>query len=162
MEYKWCWDRRDEAHTLEGGHVQMSKEWSQGTNEVLAIGLYMVGEFSGVYIYERCILDASRLDSSNPFFLKSRDHWGAFLFLFFFMATTWSFFSLFFWPLGIFFLSLFLFASSKISFYFWNMTALHPHSWMILALEYKQQLNKRIEVFETKYLPLFLSLFLIL
>ena len=30
---------------------------------------------------------------------------------------------------------------------------------MILALEYKQQLNKRIEVFETKYLPLFLSLF---
>ena len=68
----------------------------------------------------------------------------------------------FFWPLGIFFLSLFLFASSKIYFYFWNMTALHPHSWMILALEYKQQLNKRIEVFETKYLPLFLSLFLIL
>jgi len=30
---------------------------------------------------------------------------------------------------------------------------------MILALEYKQQLNKRIELFETKCLPLFLSLF---
>ena len=161
MEYKWCWDRRDEAHTLEGGHVQMSKEWSQGTNEVLAIGLYMVGEFSGVYIYERCILDASRLDSSNPFFLNQEIIEELFFFSFFygdhlvfllsFFLTTWYFF-----------LSLFLFASSKIYFYFWNMTALHPHSWMILALEYKQQLNKRIEVFETKYLPLFLSLFLIL
>ena len=161
MEYKWCWDRRDETHTLEGGHVQMSKEWSQGTNEVLAIGLYMVGEFSGVYIYERCILDASRLDSSNPFFLNQEIIEELFFFSFFygdhlvfllsFFLTTWYFF-----------LSLFLFASSKISFYFWNMTALHPHSWMILALEYKQQLNKRIEVFETKYLPLFLSLFLIL
>jgi len=30
---------------------------------------------------------------------------------------------------------------------------------MKLALEYKQQLNKRIELFETKCLPLFLSLF---
>ena len=108
MEYKWCWDRRDETHTLEGGHVQMSKEWSQGTNEVLAIGLYMVGEFSGVYIYERCILDASRLDSSNPFFLNQEIIEELFFFSFF-MATTWSFFSLFFWPLGIFFfLSFFL------------------------------------------------------
>jgi len=68
----------------------------------------MVGEFSGVYIYERCILDASRLDSSNPFFLNQEIIEELFFFSFF-MATTWSFFSLFFDHLVFFFfLSFFL------------------------------------------------------
>ena len=56
----WYWDRRDGTHTLEGGHVQISKGWSQGTNEVLVIGLHMVGKLLE-YIYERYILNVPRL-----------------------------------------------------------------------------------------------------
>ena len=38
----------------------MSKGWSQGTNEVLVIGLHMVGKLLE-YIYERYILNVPRL-----------------------------------------------------------------------------------------------------